>query len=490
MRLARGAFWSLTGSLISRGLGLLSAVLVGRMLGRDAFGELGIIQNTIGMFGSLAGFGMGLTASKHVAEFKSADPTRAGRILGLAAGTAWITSGLMALALAVSAPWLAAKTLAAPHLAGLLQLGAVLLFLSGVNGAQTGALSGFEAFKAIARINLISGVLTFPLMVLGAWRWGVAGATWGLIGSQLANCLLCFVAVRAEAARFQIRYAFAGWRGEGQLFWHFSLPAVLTGVLNSVVAWGASALVVNQAGGYGEMGIYNAALRVKQVPELFLGMLIAPMLPILSEAFGKGDRVSFQRTLLFNFLLATLIIVPVSLVQAAAPSLTLLPFGAGYQGHPGIVVWLMLHAVVYALFFPMSSVLISMGEMWFSLVVNVIFAVLFGVAAWTLVPRYGAAGYAVSMAAAYGLANLPCIVFLHRKLPAVMSYLHWGLVAVTSLLLFSACALGAQPLPFAWSVIAGLLTAAAFVALKYRLHAAAIRKIGNSREAAAEPAWR
>ncbi len=68
--------------------------------------------------------------------------------------------------------------------------------------------------------------------------------------------------------------------------------------------------------------------RVKLLPEAFLGMLIAPMLPILSESFGKRDHLTFQRTLLFNFTLAVLIIIPVSLVQAAAPALTLLPFGA------------------------------------------------------------------------------------------------------------------------------------------------------------------
>lgn len=478
-RLVRGAFWSLAGSLISRSLGLLSAILVGRLLGKEAFGELGIIQNTVGMFGTLAGFGMGLTANKHVAEFKRTAPAHAGRIIALAGATAWITSGFMAVVLLVLGPWLAAETLAAPHLGGLLQVGGVLLFLSGINGAQTGALSGFEAFKAIASINLISGLLTFPLMVTGALYWGVAGAVWGLIGSQLANCLLCFVALRAEAARFQIPIRLSGALAESKLFWSFSFPAVLTGVLNSAVAWGASALVVNQAGGYGDMGIYNAALRVKLLPETFLAMLIAPMLPILSEAFGKGDRDTFQRTLQFNFLLATLIIVPVSLVQAAAPALTLMSFGPQYQGDPVVVLWLMLHAVLYALMFPMGSVLISMGRMWFSLVINGIFAVLFGAAALLLVPRYGAAGYAASMTVAYGLANLPSVVFLYQQLPAVMNYLRWGLVAAVGILLFVACIMAFQQLPFAWGTVAGFLAAAAFVALKYHLHSAAMMKLAN-----------
>ncbi len=484
-RLARGAFWSLAGSLISRGLGLVSAILVGRFLGRDEFGELGIIQNTIGMFGTLAGFGMGVTANKHIAEYKSTDPVRAGRILGVASALAWASSGVMAIVLIFLAPWLAAKTLAAPHLAGLLQVGALLLFLSGINGAQTGALSGFEAFRTIARINLIAGVLSFPLMVVGSWRWGVQGAVWSLIITQAVNCVLCYTAVRAEAVRFHIPITVSGARSEAALFWSFSMPAVLSGVLNSAVGWGASALVVNQTGGYGDMGVYNAALRVKMMPEMFLGMLIAPMLPILSESFGKGDRVTFQRTLLFNFLLATLIIVPVSLLQASAPSLTLLPYGPGYEGRFEIVLWLMLHAVLYALMFPMGSILISMGEMWFSFVVNVLFAVLFGVAAWLLVPRYGAAGYAASMVVAYVVANIPCLVFLYRKLPEVMRYLRWGLVAAAALILFGGGMFFARPLPLAWSVPVGLLAAAAFVALKYLLHGSAIRKLGNPRAAAA-----
>ncbi len=475
-RLARGAFWSLSGSLISRGLGLISAILVGRMLGRDSFGELGIIQNTIGMFGVLAGLGMGLTANKHIAELKLTDPERAGRILGLASSTAWFTSGVMAAVLALSAPWIAEKTLNAPHLAGLLKIGAILLFLSGINGAQTGALSGFEAFKTIARINLISGLLTFPLMVGGAWWGGVTGAVWGLIGSQLANCLLCFFAIRKQAARLNIQSSFSGWRGEWHLFWSFSLPAVLTGVLNSLVAWGAGALVVSQAGGYGEMGIYNAALRVKLLPEIFLTMLIAPMLPILSEAYGKRDMVTFQRTLSFNFVLAGLIIVPVSLLQMAAPFLTLMLFGSDYQGNPAIVQWLMFHAITYALLFPMASILISMGRMWLAWFLGLGYAAAYGLAAWILVPSYGAGGYAASAALAYCFSNIPCVVFLYKRMPAAMKNIRWALILLIVMILVSVCAIVSRHCTPGVAAGIGTAMAVVFVVANYQLNVLAFSR--------------
>jgi O-antigen/teichoic acid export membrane protein len=464
-RLAKGAFWSLAGSLISRGLGLLSAILVGRMLGKQEYGELGIIQNTIGMFGTLAGFGMGLTANKYVAEFKRTNPARAGRIIALASATAWISSGIMAVALLVCAPWLAAKTLAAPHLSGLLQIGGLLLLLSGVNGAQIGALSGFEAFKRIAHINLISGLLTFPLMVIGAWKWGVTGAVWGLIGSQVANCLMSFLALRVEAARHQIALRYVGCISDMGLFWSFSLPAVLVGVLNSVVSWGAGALVVNQLGGYGDMGIFNAASRVKSIPEAVLGMLVAPIIPMLSEAFGKSDHSSYQKTLRMFLLMSTLVIVPVSLVQAAAPELTLLPFGGEYQGRPLVVSWLMLHSIFTSLGTCVGYVLVTSGRVWLVWLLSLSFAFSYALIAMVLVPRNGVVGYTASMALGYAISTIFSLAVLHRSYPDMMRQSRWGRLALVSFSLLAVCVFGSLVLSFSWSVGLGILAALVFVAL-------------------------
>ena len=63
-RLARGTFWTVTGAVISRLLGLLGFIILARILGKVPFGELGTIQATVGLFGSFAGLGIGITATK------------------------------------------------------------------------------------------------------------------------------------------------------------------------------------------------------------------------------------------------------------------------------------------------------------------------------------------------------------------------------------------------------------------------------------------
>lgn len=152
-RLARGAFWSLIGAVLARGLGLISSIIVARMLGKSGFGELGIIQSTVGMFGTFAGFGLGITATKFIAEYRTTDPSKAGRIRGLSSAFAWLSSLLTSIILFFAAPWLAEHTLGAPHLASLLRISTIFLFITSINGAQTGALAGFEAFKTVAKIN-------------------------------------------------------------------------------------------------------------------------------------------------------------------------------------------------------------------------------------------------------------------------------------------------------------------------------------------------
>lgn len=462
-RLAKGAFWSLAGSLISRGLGLLSAILVGRMLGKHGFGELGMIQNTVGLFGTVAGFGMGMTATKHVAEFRISDPERAGRIIAMASATTWATSVVMGLALVVFAPWLAERTLAAPQLADLLRVGALLLILGGVNGAQTGALAGFEAFKTISRINLISGLLSFPMMVIGAWYWGVTGATWGLVGSNGINCALNNIALREEISRAKITLNFSHCFRETGVLWNFNLPTVADGLLNGLVTWGCSAILAHQLSGYSDMGAYNAVLRVKLLPEAVFGVLVAPLLPVLSDSIGRSDYKGFHQAAHYSFALGIFLLVPISLLQMTAPGLTLLPFGKAFEGSQPIVEWMMAHSILKALLGPVGSIVTSGGKLWFALSVNALYAVLSMLLAWWLVPLYRGAGMAAAQTVAFAAANSLLICFLFRTYPSLMASLRWWSLFVGIMVLAVLAVWSAAHMSFLLSILAGFLITLVFV---------------------------
>ncbi len=116
-RVASGATWVLLGMGASQVLAALSSIIIARVLGKETFGEFGMVRNTIMMFGTLAGLGLGLTTNKFVAEFRDSDPPRASRVLGLTLTLGVISGTLVSAWVAMAADYLALRTLNAAHLA-------------------------------------------------------------------------------------------------------------------------------------------------------------------------------------------------------------------------------------------------------------------------------------------------------------------------------------------------------------------------------------
>ena len=103
-RLARGAFWVLAGAVAARVVRIPISVILARLMGPTNYGELGIVSGSIDLFATFAGFGLGLTATKYVAELKTRDPLRAGRILAASTIVAAVSGTILAIALFALAP--------------------------------------------------------------------------------------------------------------------------------------------------------------------------------------------------------------------------------------------------------------------------------------------------------------------------------------------------------------------------------------------------
>jgi len=401
-RLARGVFWSMAGAVISRGLMLAATVLVARMLGKTVYGELGMIQSTVGMFGVFAGFGLGLTATKHVAQFRQSDPGRAGRIIGLSGLFAMLTGSLMALGLLIFAPWLAENAINAPYLAGILRIGALLLFINALNGAQTGALAGFEAFKTIAYVNLFTGLISFPILVSGAYFGGLTGAVWALAINLGFNWLLNHLALRKETRQHNVPFTFRECSRELSVLWSFSLPAALSGVVVGPVNWACAALLVNQPNGYNEMGVFSAANQW-YVMLLFLPSLMGQVvLPVLSERLGQTDTGQSKKTLVLAIKMNALLVLPLVLLASIASPFIMNLYGEGFRsGWPTLVV-VLFTAGLLAVQIPVGHIIAASGKMWLGFVMNSGWAITFFVCTLLLID-HGSFGLAAARAVGYVL---------------------------------------------------------------------------------------
>jgi O-antigen/teichoic acid export membrane protein len=406
-RMAKGMFWSVSGAVISRGLMLMASILVARMLGREVYGEFGMVRSTVFMFATFAGFGLGITATKHVAEFRRVDPQRAGHVLVLSNLFALVTGTLVAGAILFFAPWLAIKSISAPHLVPELRIGAFILFLSGLNGAQTGALAGFEEFKSIAKVNLGVSLISFPLLIVGAYWGGLNGVVWALLFNMAVNWLLNHLALRKVTAQYGIPFSFHGCTREWPVLWKFSLPAALGGFLVSPVIWACNALLVNQPGGYSQMGLYDAANQWGAAVLFIPGMVGMVTMPMLSNLTGDKDHLSYLKVLKYNILVnggaALVIAFPLALI---AP-FVMQSYGKGFAEGRWVLVCLLFSSVLVAVNNVVGQAIASRSKMWIGLLFNLLWAIcLVGSCYWFLKLGYGALGLALANLVSYLLHSL------------------------------------------------------------------------------------
>jgi O-antigen/teichoic acid export membrane protein len=427
-RFVRGASWSLVGMGAAQGLAVVASVVTARLLGKVTFGEFGMVTGTVGAFGVLAGLGLGLTATKYIAEHRASNPLRAGKILGLANQVAAVSGGVVSLILFALAPWLAARTLNAPHLSDELRLGCVLLFLNALDGMQTGALAGLEAFKATARISLTRGLLTFPLLIGGVWFFGLIGAVSATVLVGVVGWWLSQDALRREASRAGIRISYRGTRSDLPILWHFSLPAFLSAALVAPVMWLANAIVANQPGGYGELGLFNAANQWRTALIFLPSVLLRVALPLMASSVDVRRSNDFGKTLLLTQSLTVAIVLPAGALLMFLADWFMRLYGPEFEHGAPVLIGVICSIMISSIGTAAGAAIEAKGKMWAGLALNLSWAVVLMGVVWFSAASWGATSLAFGSAIAYLVLSLWGFLYVASDLPpGMLSRLFWTL---------------------------------------------------------------
>jgi O-antigen/teichoic acid export membrane protein len=427
-RFARGATWSLLGMGAAQGLAVLASILAARLLGKVAFGEYGMVTGTVGAFGILAGLGLGVTATKYTAEHRTADPARAGRILGLSAQLAAISGGFVSIAVFLLAPWLADRTLNAPHLAGELRLGCILLFLNALDGMQVGALAGLEAFKATAHVSLIRGLLTFPLLLAGVWFFGLFGAVAASVLLGTVGWALNQRALRRECAKAGILIDYRAVREDLPILWRFSFPALLSAAMVAPVMWLATALVANQPNGYGELGLFSAASQWRTALLFLPAVLLRVALPLMASSVESSRAEEFGKTLLLTQSLTVAIVLPAGALFMFLSDWIMSLYGTDFGRAAPVLIGVISSIMISSIGSASGAAIEARGKMWRGLILNLSWGLVLILTVWMGAARLGAEALAFGSALAYLVLSLWGFLYIASDLPAgMLSRLFWTL---------------------------------------------------------------
>ncbi|OGW33761.1 MAG: hypothetical protein A2X58_05820 [Nitrospirae bacterium GWC2_56_14] len=396
-RITSGLIWSLLATVAGRSAGLVSAIVLSRGLGKEAFGEFSIIQSTILTFGVFAGFGAGLTATKHIAETFRANPVRSGRILALATALACAFGGMMTAALYAGSPLIADKMLSSPELAPFLRIASLSIIASSLSGAQSGALAGFEAFRKLSRVNIYSGLSGVAAVAGGLALGGLRGALWGYNLAAVIACFLGAVALASVTREKGVSTDYRGCMREWPVLWRFSLPTMLANSLVTPAAWVCNTMLVSRPGGFSEMAVYNIVTQWRQLLLFLPGIAAQVFLPIMaSQASEDGQRSMRSFYGKINILVTAPFLIALSVLSPFIMAL----YGENYSGQWVVFVVVQAATFMQIVQSPVMTAWVADGRMWTNFAANAFWGAALIVLSWLLI-ELGALGLALALLASF-----------------------------------------------------------------------------------------
>lgn len=402
-RLARGSLWSLFGSASARILVLVAMILVARVLGQVSFGELGLIQSTLGMAGLMAGVGLGETATRFVAKYATSDPLRAGRVIALVTSVSIGTVLLATVVLISASGVIAGAMLHAPQLQSALVWGSLLMAATAFRGIQSGVFAGLEKFDALAKLNILDGVVSLIAMVFLARLMGVEGAVLGLALGAIMVWLVGRILLMKEQSSRGIVVRYGGCGADWRILTGYSLPSLLASLVATPVLWFAMTLVARSGQGFAALGLYNAAYQWHG-PMMFIPMnLMSVSIPVFVQEWEAGRKERFRAVTLWMCGLMLALSLPPAVLAALLSPWIMSLYGPGFREGWTVLVLLLAAAPLHALAKIASGALLGMNRAWWVLGVNLGWgATLLAVTAW-LVPTRGVMGLAIGFLAAYAM---------------------------------------------------------------------------------------
>lgn len=412
VRLRTGITWNLVSTIFNQGSTFVVNIIVANLFGRQRFGEYSIIMSTILTLANVAQLAIGYTATRYIAEFRSTDQDRAGRILGLCSIVSVMTALIAVLFLLVNASWLATLVLRRPDLAQELMIGGGAILFTTINGYLLGALAGLESFKALGKAGIISGSSYVMICGLAAWTGGLRGVLVGLVVSSLLQWVVLSWLLSVERGRAKIVINYYGVWQEKNILFKFALPAALSSLVTLPSLWLASAFLVRQPAGYEQLALYSAATSFRVIvlflPNIFHNVGMA----LLNNQKGIGERERYQRVFVANIVLTMgSVLIGASVIILFGPWLLGL-FGKSFSEGYTVLLVLMLSTLPEALAYSAYQILISREKMWLSLFAIVLpqYGIMI-ILAFLLTPIYGAVGLAAAYAAGW-FVTMGTVIFL------------------------------------------------------------------------------
>ena len=393
---SQNILWVTGLSGVERLVAVIQTVLLARTLGIVEYGAYGLLFGTIGFVASLIGLQMGLTGTVHIARFRENDKAKVAHVIQHVTCFALIISFLFMCLTIPFAKEISGWLFVSDQYTLAVVIGCALVVASILSGVQDGILQGFEDFRSVAKVRIVTSVLTLAAIYPAALFVGLPGAMGVLLGGILVKYLALTRMVKSHRQNNDIPL-----RGAGvsftDLIVNFSAPTMLVSLMVGAVTWFGTFWLSRQPGGFEAVAIINTGLQWRGPILLLAASIGSVAVPVFSRFAGSrntdGSNRLAKKLLWVNGIAA----ISISLVLISASKFVLAMYGEEFTSGQLAFALLVLTSVPQLMANVFMQQLVGSGRVWLQFWLHVPFVLILGFGFLLLIPAYMGVGYAWSM---------------------------------------------------------------------------------------------
>lgn len=384
---------------------LVAFIIVARIIGKEEYGKIGVLRSTITMFMVFSSAGMGLTAARYVAYFRSSNREKAYQIHRASNHVALMFGLFISAIVFIFSRQISNSSFGTNDLSFSLKLTVVALFFSTVASAQSGTLTGFEDFKKLGINNLAYGFVQFFLLVIGAYFWKSDGVILALGISAFCFVILNHISInKSFGSTFKTIQLFTP--EIKSIFMRFSLPAMLSTIVAMPVIWLGKTLLV-RTNGFGEMAVFDVSEQWYMMVLFIPGSISTIILPMLSNTLSQGSEKQYYKLVKLNLFVNCVIVTVITLVIIFLAPFVLKLYGRTFTSYLPLRI-LLATAILQTINSVLGQVIASKAKMWLGFGVNLFWGISFLVISYIFIEymHLGALGLSYTFLLSYLLLSI------------------------------------------------------------------------------------
>jgi len=398
-RLLIASLFLAAGDLAGKVLAFVITVIRTRSLTPAEFGGFGFILQTVGMFAQVAGFSLGLAATRYVALYRQSQPAKAREVAQFVTVFGLLTTGIAAVLMVVLAPQLVRNV---PGLVEPLRWGASILVFQTLSGLFLGLLAGLERFRAATAAVFLQNVVMLTLTAWWAPGWGLTGTILATAAGFAITLLVALVQARdligGRWASFMAIWA------HRRILFEFCLPMLLGGAAIVYATWQATEMIASRNGpvapllagllilppawvtslglayryatGLREVAYFTAADQFRPMLAMLANVVAQPMMPMVTQAVHQVTnpkvaaeereeaRRRSRRLIERCFQLLICLILPAHAFLAFAAPYIMAIFGRTFAVNWGVFLIVLAWGAINGITSLLGVALNALGRVW------------------------------------------------------------------------------------------------------------------------------